>query len=61
MAARAGFNAHRLNTEEIMPNDVLNSDSRSSPLLMISPGLSPTSLLESPVFLSNSLVSFSIA
>ncbi|EYU33756.1 hypothetical protein MIMGU_mgv1a019661mg [Erythranthe guttata] len=42
MAARAGFNAPRLNTE-------------SSPCLTIPPGLSPTSLLDSPVFLSNSL------
>ncbi|KAI8008882.1 putative WRKY transcription factor 2 [Camellia lanceoleosa] len=55
MAARAGFNAPRLNTESIRPADLsLNPDVRS-PYLTIPPGLSPTSLLESPVFLSNSL------
>ncbi|KAL8046195.1 hypothetical protein ABFX02_08G162000 [Erythranthe guttata] len=43
MTARAGFNAPRLNTE-------------SSPCLTIPPGLSPTSLLDSPVFLTNSLL-----
>jgi WRKY transcription factor 2 len=57
MAARAGFNAPRLNTESIRSSDLsLNPDVRS-PYLMISPGLSPTTLLESPVFVSNSLVS----
>jgi len=56
MAARAGFNAPRLNTESIRPADLsLNPDVRS-PYLTIPPGLSPTTLLESPVFLSNSLV-----
>ncbi|KAK1581951.1 hypothetical protein Q3G72_010520 [Acer saccharum] len=55
MAARAGFNAPRLNTESIRSSDLsLNPDVRS-PYLMISPGLSPTTLLESPVFVSNSL------
>ncbi|KAF7833852.1 putative WRKY transcription factor 2 [Senna tora] len=55
MAARAGFNAPRLNTESIRSADLtLNSDSRS-PYLTIPPGLSPTTLLDSPVFLSNSL------
>ena len=57
MAARAGFNAPRLSTESIRPTDLsLNPDVRS-PYLTIPPGLSPTTLLESPVFLSNSLVS----
>lgn len=57
MAARAGFNAPRLNTESIRSADLtLNSDTRS-PYLTIPPGLSPTTLLDSPVFLSNSLVS----
>lgn len=56
IAARAGFNPPKLNTEGIRPNDVMNPEARS-PLLMLSPGLSPTTLLESPVFLSNSLVS----
>ncbi|XP_010536801.1 PREDICTED: probable WRKY transcription factor 2 [Tarenaya hassleriana] len=45
LAARAGFNAPKLNTENI-----------PSPCLTISsPGLSPATLLESPVFLSNPL------
>ncbi|KAK4751552.1 hypothetical protein SAY87_005034 [Trapa incisa] len=57
IAARSGFNAPKLNTQGIRPNDVLNSEGGGSqPFLMLSPGLSPTSLLESPVFLSNSLV-----
>lgn len=57
IAARAGFNAPRLNTESIRSSDLsLNSDVRS-PYLTIPPGLSPTTLLDSPVFLSNSLVS----
>lgn len=56
IAARAGFNAPRLNTESIRSSDLsLNSDIRS-PYLTIPPGLSPTILLDSPVFLSNSLV-----
>ncbi|KAE8696813.1 putative WRKY transcription factor 3 [Hibiscus syriacus] len=55
MAARAGFNAPRLNTESIRSADPsLNPDIRS-PYLTIPPGLSPTTLLESPVFVSNSL------
>jgi len=57
MAARAGFNAPRLNTEGIRSTDLsLNSDIQS-PYLTIPPGLSPTTLLDSPVFLANSLVS----
>ncbi|KAJ8765132.1 hypothetical protein K2173_010621 [Erythroxylum novogranatense] len=53
MAARAGFNAPRLNTESIRSAE-LSAEARS-PYLTIPPGLSPTTLLESPVFLSNSL------
>jgi len=57
MAARAGFNAPRLNTESMRTTDLsLNSDIHS-PYLTIPPGLSPTTLLDSPVFLANSLVS----
>ncbi|KAG5550889.1 hypothetical protein RHGRI_009356 [Rhododendron griersonianum] len=56
MAARAGFNAPRLNTESIRPADLLLDPDVRSPYLTIPPGLSPTSLLESPVFLANSLV-----
>lgn len=60
MAARAGFNAPRLNTESIRSTDLsLNSDIQS-PYLTIPPGLSPTTLLDSPVFLANSLVSFGL-
>ncbi|ESQ54635.1 hypothetical protein EUTSA_v10027010mg [Eutrema salsugineum] len=48
IAARAGFNVPRLNTESIL----------QSPCLTISsPGVSPATLLESPVFLSNPLPS----
>ncbi|GAV69376.1 WRKY domain-containing protein [Cephalotus follicularis] len=57
IAARAGFNAPRLNTETIRSADhSLNSSDVRSPYLTIPPGLSPTTLLDSPVFLSNSLV-----
>ncbi|KAL8243311.1 hypothetical protein R6Q59_009569 [Mikania micrantha] len=51
MAARAGYNAPRLNTDIIRPPvDV----EKQSPCLTIPPGLSPTAFLDSPVFLSNS-------
>ncbi|CAI9276579.1 unnamed protein product [Lactuca saligna] len=53
MAARASHNAPRLNTEIIKSYD--NSQTQQSPYLF-SPSVSPTSFLESPVFLSNSLV-----
>ncbi|KAL3643223.1 WRKY transcription factor [Castilleja foliolosa] len=55
MAARAGFNAPRLNMESIRPNQLYTKPEIRSPYLTIPPGLSPTTLLESPVFLSNSL------
>ncbi|XP_044508836.1 probable WRKY transcription factor 2 isoform X2 [Mangifera indica] len=55
IAARTGSNAPRLNTESIRSSDLsLNPDVRS-PYLTIPPGLSPTTLLDSPVFLSNAL------
>ncbi|GLT26454.1 hypothetical protein SLA2020_015170 [Shorea laevis] len=55
VAARAGFSAPRLNTQSIRSADLsINNDIRS-PYLTIPPGLSPTTLLDSPVFLSNSL------
>ena len=60
MAARAGFNAPRLNTESIRPPGLLQNPEIRSPYLTIPPGLSPTTLLDSPVFLSNSLVSFDL-
>ncbi|KAL2483795.1 putative WRKY transcription factor 2 [Forsythia ovata] len=53
MAARAGFNAPRLNTESIRPSDLSQNPDVRSPYLTIPPGLSPTSLLDSPVFLAN--------
>ncbi|KAM7499074.1 hypothetical protein LguiA_023488 [Lonicera macranthoides] len=57
MAARAGFNVPRLNTENIRPAaDLSQNPEIRSPYLTIPPGLSPTTLLDSPVFLSNSLV-----
>lgn len=58
MAARAGFNAPRLNTESIRSTDLSLNSEIQSPYLTIPPGLSPTTLLDSPVFLANSLVSF---
>lgn len=57
IAARAGFNAPRLNTESIRSSDPSLPSDSPSPYLTIPPGLSPTTLLDSPVFLSNSLVS----
>ncbi|KAF5727868.1 WRKY transcription factor 2 isoform X1 [Tripterygium wilfordii] len=54
MAARAGFNAPRLNTENIRSTDLSPEAEVWSPYLTIPPGLSPTTLLDSPVFLSNS-------
>lgn len=58
IAARAGFNAPRLNTESIRSADRSLNPDVQSPYLTIPPGLSPTTLLESPVFLSNSLVRY---
>lgn len=62
IAARAGFNAPRLNTENIRSNNDFSTDSslRSPCLTISSPGLSPATLLESPVFLSNPLVSYKL-
>ncbi|KAL5703237.1 hypothetical protein ACHQM5_028352 [Ranunculus cassubicifolius] len=53
-AARCGFNAPRLNTARFRTISPLSSPSILSPYLTIPPGLSPTSLLDSPVMLSNS-------
>lgn len=55
MAARAGFNVPKLNTSRVnqVANVVGSSTDVRSPYLTIPPGLSPTTLLESPVFLSN--------
>nr|QFU81033.1 WRKY2 [Populus alba var. pyramidalis] len=53
IAARAGFNAPRLNTESIRSTESSMNPEIRSPYLTIPPGFSPTTLLESPVFLSN--------
>ncbi|GAA0169370.1 DNA-binding transcription factor [Lithospermum erythrorhizon] len=55
-AARAGFSSPRLNTESIRSPDPSQSQEIRSPYLTIPSGLSPTTLLDSPVFLSNSPV-----
>ncbi|GLT83783.1 hypothetical protein SLE2022_020540 [Rubroshorea leprosula] len=55
VAARAGFSAPKLNTISIKPADLSINNDIPSPYLTISPGLSPTTLLDSPVFLLNSL------
>ncbi|XP_021905874.1 probable WRKY transcription factor 2 [Carica papaya] len=55
IAARAGFNAPKLNTENIRSADLSSNPDVRSPYLTIPAGLSPTTLLDSPVFLSNSL------
>ncbi|KAK9080723.1 hypothetical protein SSX86_000481 [Deinandra increscens subsp. villosa] len=54
MAARAGYSAPRLNTDIIRPPADVEKQ-KQSPCLTIPPGLSPTALLDSPVFLFNSL------
>ncbi|GAB4845832.1 WRKY transcription factor [Ancistrocladus abbreviatus] len=56
IAARAGFNAPRLNTESMRCSDISMNPEVRSPYLAIPPGLSPTTLLESPVLLTNSMV-----
>lgn len=55
--AANGFNVPKLNAAFMGPTNMASSSSNArSPYLTIPPGLSPTSLLESPVFLSNSMV-----
>ncbi|CAL9151435.1 unnamed protein product [Musa hybrid cultivar] len=55
MAARKGFNVPKLDTARIPPATIVSSSEICSPYLTIPPGLSPTMLLESPVFLANCL------
>ncbi|KAF3774090.1 putative WRKY transcription factor 2 [Nymphaea thermarum] len=55
-AARSGFNAARLNTARFRTASPLSSPAIRSPYLTIPPGLSPTTLLDSPVMLPNSHV-----
>ncbi|KAL2495777.1 putative WRKY transcription factor 2 [Forsythia ovata] len=56
MIARAGFNAPRLNTENIRLDDIPRNPEVQSPYLTIPPGLSPTTLLDSPLFVSDSQI-----
>ncbi|MFS7985147.1 putative transcription factor WRKY family [Helianthus anomalus] len=56
MAARAGHNAPRLDTDVIKPAGGSQNQHAQSAYLTISPNLSPGAFLDSPVFLSNSLV-----
>lgn len=50
MAARAGFSIPKIDTSRVGSSTVIRSP------LAIPPGLSPTTLLESPVFLYNAMV-----
>ncbi|XP_076931374.1 putative WRKY transcription factor 2 isoform X2 [Bidens hawaiensis] len=56
LAARTGHIAPRLNTDIIKPVYGSQNQQTQSPYLTVSPGFSPSAFLESPVFLSNSLV-----
>ncbi|KAL8255126.1 hypothetical protein R6Q59_033347 [Mikania micrantha] len=56
MAARTGHNAPKLNTDVIKPVFCAQNQQTQSPYLTLSPSISPTSFLDSPVFLANSLV-----
>ncbi|KAK9057151.1 hypothetical protein SSX86_024518 [Deinandra increscens subsp. villosa] len=56
MAARAGHSAPRLNTDVMKPADGSQNQQAQSTYLTISPTFSPAAFLDSPVFLSNSLV-----
>ncbi|KAF8402248.1 hypothetical protein HHK36_013200 [Tetracentron sinense] len=53
-AASCGFSAPRINTARFRSTSPLSSPAVRSPYLTIPPGLSPTTLLDSPVMLSNS-------
>ncbi|KAG9446697.1 hypothetical protein H6P81_012825 [Aristolochia fimbriata] len=53
-AARCGFSAPRINTARFRSVSPLGSPGVRSPYLTIPPGLSPTTLLDSPVMLPNS-------
>lgn len=56
MAARPGFSTLTVNTSRSGTENVISSSSdKDSSCLLLSPGVSPTALLESPVFLSNSM------
>lgn len=53
MAARAGFNGLRLDTESIGPNDLSENQEIQTPCLTIPPDLNPATLLDSPISRSN--------
>ncbi|PKA51353.1 putative WRKY transcription factor 2 [Apostasia shenzhenica] len=56
MAARAGFSTLTVNTSRSRTeNTIPTSPDVQSSYVLLSPGFSPTTLLESPVFLSNSM------
>ncbi|XP_020588296.1 probable WRKY transcription factor 2 [Phalaenopsis equestris] len=56
IAARAGFSTLTVNTSRNGTENVISSPSdKISSCLVLSPGLSPTAFLESPVLLSNSM------
>lgn len=57
MTARAGFSTLTVKTSRSGTENVISSPlNKRSACLFLSPGVSPTALLESPVFLSNSMV-----
>lgn len=58
MATRKGFNVPKLDTAGIPPASMASHSDIHSPYLTIPPGLSPTMLLESPVFLADPMVRY---
>ncbi|RWV86401.1 hypothetical protein GW17_00051708 [Ensete ventricosum] len=58
MATRKGFNVPKLDTAGIPPASMSSHTDIHSPYLTIPPGLSPTMLLESPVFLADPMVRY---
>ncbi|KAJ8505453.1 hypothetical protein OPV22_006339 [Ensete ventricosum] len=56
MATRKGFHVPKLDTSCIPPAGMASQSAAGLPYLTIPPGLSPTMLLESPVFLSDPMV-----
>ncbi|XP_057963302.1 WRKY transcription factor SUSIBA2-like [Malania oleifera] len=53
-AAKCGFNAARINTARFRATSPLASPAARSPYLTIPPGISPSTLLDSPIMLPNS-------
>ncbi|GMH10357.1 hypothetical protein Nepgr_012198 [Nepenthes gracilis] len=52
-AAKCGFNASKINTPRFRSSSLLASPAARSPCLTIPPGVSPTTLLDSPIMLPN--------